>query len=91
MRMSRRSFTRLTNASSKRLENHEHVLAIYFMYYNFCRVRQALRMTAAMEARLSSSQWMVEDLGRLMEPKSILDGLEQSASIFRTSRLKIDF
>jgi IS1 family transposase len=43
MRMSMRRFTRLTNAFSKKAENHEHMLAIYFIYYNFCRVHQTLR------------------------------------------------
>jgi IS1 family transposase len=45
MRMSMQRFTRLTNAFSKKVENHEHMLAIYFMYYNFCRVHQTLRVT----------------------------------------------
>ena len=43
-------FTRLTNAFSKKLENHEHAVALYFMYYNFARVHQTLRVTPAMEA-----------------------------------------
>jgi len=75
VRMSMRRFTRLTNAFSKKAENHEHMLAIYFMYYNFCRVRSTLRATPAMEASLSNEAWMIGDLVRLMEPKSILDGL----------------
>ncbi len=45
MRMSMRRFTRLTNGFSKKVENHEHMLAIYFLYYNFCRVHQTLRVT----------------------------------------------
>lgn len=79
MRMSMRRFTRLTNGFSKKLTNHEHMLAIYFMYYNFCRVHQSLRVTPAMEAGLSDHIWSVEELVRLMEPKSILDGLVQAA------------
>ena len=39
-----RRFTRLTNGFSKKLENHEHALALYFMYHNFCRIHQTLRV-----------------------------------------------
>jgi len=78
MRMSMRRFTRLANAFSKKVENHEHMLAIYFMYYNFCRIHSTLRVTPAMEAGLVSEQWLIEDLVSLMEPKSILDGLKMA-------------
>jgi len=54
------------------------MLAIYFMYYNFCRIHSMLRVTPAMEAGLVHDQWMIEDLVRLMEPKSILDGLARA-------------
>ena len=74
-----RRFTRLTNGFSKKAENHEHMLAIYFMYYNFCRIHSTLRVTPAMEAGLAGDQWMIEDLVHLTEPKSILDGLKQIA------------
>lgn len=47
MRMGMRRFTRLTNAFSKKLENHGHAVALYFMHYNFCRVHKTLRVTAA--------------------------------------------
>ncbi len=50
MRMSMRRFTRLTNAFSKKLENHAAAVALYFMYYNFGRVHQTLRVTPAMQA-----------------------------------------
>lgn len=76
MRMSMRRFTRLTNAFSKKLENHEHMLALYFMYYNFCRVHQTLRVTPAMEAGLSNHVWSVEELVGLLENRSILDGFK---------------
>jgi IS1 family transposase len=79
MRMSMRRFTRLTNAFSKKVENHEHMLAIYFMYYNFCRVHQTLRVTPAMEAHLADHVWTIEEMVGLLEPKSILDGLKQTA------------
>jgi IS1 family transposase len=52
MRMSMRRFAHLTNAFSKKVENHISALSLYFMFYNFCRVHQTLRVTAAMEAGL---------------------------------------
>lgn len=66
MRMSMRRFTRLTNAFSKKIENHAHAVAIYFMYYNFCRVHSTLRVTPAMEAGLSKHVWSVEELAALL-------------------------
>jgi IS1 family transposase len=62
IRMSCRRFTRLTNAFSKKLENHEHALALHFMHYNFCRVHQTLRMTPAMSAGLSDHIWEISEL-----------------------------
>ena len=62
MRMSMRRFPRLTNAFSKKFENHCHARAIYFMYYNFCRVHQTLRVTPAMEAGLADHVWSIEEL-----------------------------
>jgi IS1 family transposase len=53
MRMSMRRFTRLTNAFSKKVENLAHAVALHFMFYNFCRVHQSLRVTPAMAAGLA--------------------------------------
>ena len=61
-RMQIRRFTRLTNAFSKKLENHEAAIALHFMHYNFCRVHKTLRVTPAMEAGLSHHVWTVEEL-----------------------------
>jgi IS1 family transposase len=80
MRMSMRRFTRLTNGFSKKIENHGHMLAIYYLYYNFCRVHQTLRVTPAMEAGLDGHVWSIEELVGLLEPKSILEGLFQKAA-----------
>jgi hypothetical protein len=73
-----RRFTRLTNGFSKKLENHEHMLAIYFLYYNFCRVHQTLRVTPAMEAGITHYVWTIEELVKLLDRKSILDGLARA-------------
>ncbi len=62
MRMGMRRFTRLTNAFSKKLENHYHALSLYFMYYNFCRVHQTLRVTPAMEAKVANHVWTIEEI-----------------------------
>jgi hypothetical protein len=62
MRMSMRRFTRLTNGFSKKLENDEHALALYFMYYNFCRIEQTLRVTPAMEVGISDHVWSLDEV-----------------------------
>jgi IS1 family transposase len=66
MRMSMRRFARLTNAFSKKLENHVAMLCLYFVYYNFCRVHQTLRVTPAMEAGIADHVWDVKDLVALL-------------------------
>ena len=67
MRMSMRRFTRLTNAFSKKVENLAHAVALHFMYYNFCRIHQILRVTPAMEAGVSDKLWDIEDIVSLAE------------------------
>jgi len=79
LRMGNRRFTRLTNAFSKKRSNHAHMVAIFYAYYNFCRVHKTLRVTPAMEAGLSDHVWTMEELVSLMEPKSILDGLAMAS------------
>jgi hypothetical protein len=66
MRMSMRRFTRLTNAFSKKLENHEAAVALYFMHYNFARIHQTLRCTPAMAAGVSDHVWNIEEMLELL-------------------------
>jgi hypothetical protein len=66
MRMQMRRFTRLTNAFSKKLENHEAAIALHFMHYNFCRIHQTLRVTPAMAAGLSNHVWTLEEMVSLI-------------------------
>ena len=70
MRMQMRRFTRLTNAFSKKLENHMHMVALYTVWYNFIRIHKTLRVTPAMEAGLSETVWDMEDLVRIMDERA---------------------
>ena len=67
MRMQMRRFTRLTNAFSKKLENHVAALAIHYMHYNFVRIHQTLRVTPAMAAGVTDRLWATEDLVSLVD------------------------
>jgi IS1 family transposase len=67
MRMGMRRFTRLTNAFSKKLENHAASVALYFAYYNFVRVHKTLRCTPAMAAGVDSRLWEIRDLVELTD------------------------
>ena len=67
MRMSMRRFTRLTNAFSKKVENHEHAIALHYVHYNFVRIHKTLRCTPAMEAGVSNRLWTVRDIAALLE------------------------
>jgi IS1 family transposase len=70
MRMSMRRFTRLTNGFSKKLENLSHAVALHFMYYNFARIHQTLRITPAMAAGVSDHVWELEEIAALADKKS---------------------
>jgi IS1 family transposase len=67
IRMGNRRFTRLTNAFSKKVENHEHMLALFFMFYNFCRIHQTLRVTPAMQAGIATQVWEISDIVKLID------------------------
>jgi hypothetical protein len=62
LRMQQRRFTRLTNAFSKKLENHEAAVALYVMHYNFCRVHETLRVTPAMQLGVADHIWSIGEL-----------------------------
>lgn len=66
MRMSMRRFTRLTNGFSKKLDNHAYAVSLHFMYCNFVRIHQTLRVTPAMEAGLSDHVWTMAELVALL-------------------------
>ncbi|HEY5046854.1 MAG TPA: hypothetical protein VII49_02400, partial [Rhizomicrobium sp.] len=67
IRMGNRRMTRLTNAFSKKAENHAHMMAIYFMHYNFVRIHQTLRVTPAMAAGVTSKLWEMSDMLAVLE------------------------
>jgi IS1 family transposase len=67
MRMQMRRFTRLTNAFSKKVENHAHAVALFYMHYNFARIHQTLRVTPAMEAGISHHVWSIAEIVSLAD------------------------
>lgn len=69
MRMHMRRFTRLTNAFSKKVEAHANAVALHFMYYNFVRIHQSLRVTPAMAAGVTDKLWEISDIVSLIEAK----------------------
>lgn len=66
MRMHMRRFTRLTNAFSKKLDNHMHAISLYFMFYNFVKIHKSLKVTPAMEAGISKTLWEISDIVALI-------------------------
>ncbi|MDH4248013.1 MAG: IS1 family transposase [Deltaproteobacteria bacterium] len=67
IRMMNRRFTRLTNAFSKKLENHVHAFSMFAMHYNFCRIHKSLGVTPAMEAGVSGHVWTLENVVEMMD------------------------
>jgi hypothetical protein len=65
--MGNRRMTRLTNAFSKKAENHAHMMAIYFMHYNFVRIHQTLKMSPAMAAGITKRLWEMSDVVDVLE------------------------
>jgi hypothetical protein len=70
MRMHMGRFTRLTNAFSKKIENHAHMVALYTLWYNFVRIHKTLRVTPAIAAGIETRLWSVEDVAKLCEPQA---------------------
>lgn len=69
MRMNMRRFTRLTNAFSKKVENHVHAVSLHFMFYNFARIHKALRVTPAMAANVTDRVWSLEEIAALTDAR----------------------
>jgi hypothetical protein len=67
IRMHSRRFTRLTNGFSKKLENHAYAMALHFMYYNFVRIHQTLKVTPAMAAGVTDRLWEISDVVTVLE------------------------
>jgi hypothetical protein len=74
IRMHTRRFTRLTNAFSKKVENHAHAVALFAMYYNFVRVHKTLRMPPAMAAGVTKRLWEMSDVVTMLEAWEAIQG-----------------
>lgn len=71
MRMHIRRFPCLTNGFSKNVENHAHAVALHFMFYNFCRIHQTLRVTPAMAAGVTDRLWDISDIAKMLEARDL--------------------
>jgi hypothetical protein len=67
MRMHMKRFARLTNAHSKKLQNHRHAISLYFTFYNWTRIHKTLRTTPAMAAGITDRVWTMEEIIGLMD------------------------
>jgi IS1 family transposase len=74
IRMQNRRFTRLTNAFSKKFQNHVHALALYFAFYNFVRIHKTLKVTPAMQAGIVKTLWTMEDIAERIEARRPASG-----------------
>ena len=72
MRMHMRRFTRLTNAFSKKFENHMHMVALYTVFYNWTKIHKTLRVTPAMQAGLTDHVWSMSDVVAMIEESEML-------------------
>jgi hypothetical protein len=67
VRMHSRRMTRLTNAFSKKLDNHAHAMSLHFLYYNFVRIHQTLKISPAMAAGVTNRLWEMKDVVEMIE------------------------
>jgi hypothetical protein len=74
--MHTRTFTRLTNGFSKKIENHAHSAALFAMYYNFVRIHKSLRTTPAMAAKVTERLWEMSDVVDVLEAWETSNGKE---------------
>lgn len=74
VRMSNRRFTRLTNGFSKKIENHQHSVALHYFHYNFIRVHQTIKTTPAVQAGLTNKIWTMVDFVKMLEKEEELLG-----------------
>jgi IS1 family transposase len=70
IRMGNRRFTRLTNAFSRKMDNHMHAISFYFMVYNFVKIHSSIKTTPAMEAGVTDFLWTIEDIVTMAETNS---------------------
>jgi hypothetical protein len=87
MRMHMRRFTRLTNAFSKKVENHAAAIALHTMYYNFVRVHQTLRVTPAMVAGVTDKLWEVSDIVAMLEQWELANQGPEYSFVVRQYRI----
>lgn len=74
MRMQMRRFTRLTNAFSKKVENHAHAIALHYFHYNWCRKHQTIKTTPAIHAGIADRQWTMLDFVEMLEAEEAANG-----------------
>lgn len=72
--------TRLTNAFSKKLQNHAHAMALHFLYYNFVRIHKTLRTTPAMAAGVTKRLWEMTDVVDVLEGWEAIDRVPEPQS-----------
>ena len=87
MRMHMRRFTRLTNAFSKKVENHAAAIALHTMYYNFVRIHQTLRVTPAMAAGVADKLWEVSDIVAMLEQWELANAGPEYQFVVREYRI----
>jgi hypothetical protein len=78
MRMHMRRFTRLTNAFSKKFENHVHMVALYTVFYNWTKIHKTTRVTPAMSANLTDRVWTMEDVVEIVDRATLVSATQSA-------------